>query len=536
MRELLTSAQMRAIEQEAMESGAVTGLQLMERAGQGVVDAIFEAWPELSHARGPDDAPQRDSTPNETERQAVVLCGPGNNGGDGFVIARLLRELGWDVAVYFLGQAENLPKDARHNYKRWSEIGEVHSLSEGRIAVEGTEGAPIDVVVDALFGTGLARGLSGLDSVQACLANWATGDTGPRVVAVDIVSGICADSGRYLGDPPANRRGAAELTVSFHAAKLGHVLSDGALASGRVVVADIGLAHQPDSALVQAVDQVDRRIFKNGAGHKFSSGHALVMTGGFGATGAARLAARGALRIGAGLVTLAAPAEAMAECAAQVTSVMLKVVPDEDAFCDMLADDRISALCLGPGLGLARAQGMLPIGLAAARPTVLDADALSAFRDAPDRLIAMLHGACVLTPHGGEFARLFPDLATRLATPAQTGPAFSKVEATRDAAKRAGCVVVFKGLDTVIAAPDGACRVHTATAERDAPWLATAGAGDVLAGMIAGLLARGFEPFAAATTAVWLHVEAARAFGPGLIAEDLPEQLPKVLRSLGETG
>jgi hydroxyethylthiazole kinase-like uncharacterized protein yjeF len=198
-----------------------------------------------------------------------------------------------------------------------------------------------------------------------------------------------------------------------------------------------------------------------------------------------------------------------------------------------LADVRLNALCLGPGLGAGRARDLVPVALAARRATVLDADALSAFGDAPVELFGALHPGCVLTPHGGEFARLFPDLAARLEEPAARGPAFSKVDAARAAAARAGCVVLFKGADTVIAAPDGACALHAAAYGRAAPWLATAGSGDVLAGLITGLLARGFAPFEAAQTGAWLHAEAARAFGPGLIAEDVPDMLPRVFRDLG---
>lgn len=217
---------------------------------------------------------------------------------------------------------------------------------------------------------------------------------------------------------------------------------------------------------------------------------------------------------------------------------MLRRVEDGAGLAAMLADPRITALCLGPGLGLARARDLVPVACAGADPraTVLDADALTAFEDDPGALFAMLHGACVLTPHQGEFARLFPDLAARLAAPLTAGPAYSRVDAARAAARRAGCVVLLKGPDTVIAAPDGRCSIHAATYDRAAPWLATAGSGDVLAGLITGLMARGLAPMQAAEGAAWLHVEAARVFGPGLIAEDLPETLPQVLRALGGGG
>ncbi len=277
-------------------------------------------------------------------------------------------------------------------------------------------------------------------------------------------------------------------------------------------------------------------LSKGGDGHKYTHGHALILSGPSGHGGAARLAARGALRIGAGLVTVACPHEALPENAARLDAIMLRVVADGAALVKVFDDRRINALCLGPGLGVDRAGELLGVALGTGRgdprPAVLDADALTALaQDAG--LFGALHKKCVLTPHAGEFARLFPDIAARLEAPVGTGPACSKVDATREAAKRAGCVVLFKGPGTVIADPSGRCSINTAHYDRAAPWLATAGSGDVLAGFICGLLARGFAPLQAAETAAWLHVECARSFGPGLIAEDLPEELPKVFRTLG---
>jgi hydroxyethylthiazole kinase-like uncharacterized protein yjeF len=285
--------------------------------------------------------------------------------------------------------------------------------------------------------------------------------------------------------------------------------------------------------------------------HKYTHGHALILSGGAGRGGAARLAARGALRIGAGLVTVGCPPEALTENAARLDAVMLTPIADADTFGRVLEDKRITALCLGPGLGTGEREAALVAMALGSRgepqPTggtepdavgrglprlVLDADALTILARDPD-LFAALHENCVLTPHAGEFARLFPEIAEKLAAPATKGPAYSKVDATREAAKRAGCVVLYKGPDTVIADPEGRCSINSAHYDRAAPWLATAGSGDVLSGFIAGLLARGFRPMQAAETAAWLHVECARKFGPGLIAEDLPEQLPAVFRDLG---
>ncbi|WP_424968965.1 NAD(P)H-hydrate dehydratase [Dinoroseobacter sp. S76] len=539
MSELLTAAQMRAIEQAAIDSGAVTGLELMERAGRGVVEAIFEEWPELA----------------KVPHRAVVLCGPGNNGGDGFVVARLLKELGWQVEVFLYGDPNKLPPDARVNYERWLELGAVETraiapkpLMDDHLHIE----RGVDLLLDALFGTGLTRAFGGLFSTLATppLQDQLVAK-GVRRVAVDTPSGLCADSGRILGTTLP-----ADLSVTLHSAKLGHVLADGPEACGKVVVKSIGLSSADGSAaersrprlravgtgpavppgdITTSVDAPSASaLSKHKAEHKFGHGHALVLSGPMGRSGAARLAARGALRVGAGLVTVGAPGSAMMECATQLTAIMLRRCEDAVGLTGLLEDGRLNALCLGPGLGVGDDTRALVIAaLSAERATVLDADALTSFAEDPQALFDALHPSVVLTPHGGEFARLFPDIAAELAAPPLKGPAYSKVDATRAAAKRAGCTVLFKGPDTVIASPDGRCAINAALYERSAPWLATAGSGDVLAGIITGLLARGFDPQLAAETGVWLHMEAARAFGPGLIAEDLPEMLPHVFRDLG---
>ena len=575
MTELLTAAQMRGIEAAAIASGEVTGLELMERAGRGVVEAIFEEWPEL----------------RATSHRAVVLCGPGNNGGDGFVVARLLKEWGWEVEVFLYGDPEKMPSDARVNYERWVGMGEVSTLAEG--SEETDPGLPVglenhDLVIDALFGTGISRPLPKLPPVRRFMAD-AFGNNYlgrisewlPRVVAVDLPSGLCSDSGRHLRpiETVRNRDCFAHLTVTFHAGKLGHYLGDGPSACGKLSVKDIGLPLSEQSA-AELLERPRAALGKGLWSHKYSHGHALILSGPSGRGGAARLAARGALRIGAGVVTVGCPLDAIPENAARLDAVMLRGVADGEALAGVLEDGRINALCLGPGLGpdargrelVAVALGMtpgsppppspphggeggregqasrangdgkaLPLPLLGrgeergARRVVLDADALTLIaRDAT--LFAALHGACVLTPHAGEFARLFPDIAEKLSAPAIKGPAFSKVDATREAAKRAGCVVLFKGPDTVIADPSGRSAINSAHYDRASPWLATAGSGDVLAGFITGLLARGVSPFDAACTGAWLHVECARSFGPGLIAEDLPEELPKVFRELGPQG
>ena len=538
MTELLTAAQMGAIEEAAIASGEVTGLELMERAGRGVVEAIFEEWPELA----------------KTSHRAVVLCGPGNNGGDGFVVARLLKEWGWEVEVFLYGDPDKLPPDARVNYERWMGMGEVGSLDDNRFDGWPDGDAGVSLVVDAIFGTGLTKPflshrhvsmmLNSASSISRRNASW------PCVVAVDLPSGMCADSGQWLGDDaPIDFAGESNLTVTFHRPKIGHVLCDGPWSCFSLRVADIGLPNNWRSTrsllwkevvhLTEKPERIDafhlsKKRLPN-APHKYTHGHALIPSGGAGKGGAARLAARGALRIGAGLVTVGCPPEALTENAARLDAVMLTPVADADAFARVLEDRRINALLLGPGLGTGEREVALVAAALGSRGSprlVLDADALTILAREPD-LFAALHENCVLTPHAGEFARLFPDIAEKLAAPATKGPAYSKVDATRAAAKRAGCVVLFKGPDTVIADPEGRCSINSAHYDRAAPWLATAGSGDVLAGFITGLLARGFAPMQAAETAAWLHVECALKFGPGLIAEDLPEQLPAVFRDLG---
>jgi len=522
MTELLTAAQMRAIEASAIASGEVTDLALMERAGRGVVEAVFEEWPELASG----------------SHRAEVLCGPGNNGGDGFVVARLLRECGWEVAVFLIGLAERQPPSAAEARRRWTSAGgDVADLAREH-GQSSTQLRVSDLLVDAMFGTGLSRPMPAPAS-RAC------NHRARHRVSIDLPSGLCSDSGRRIVETGEDQVFQADLVVTFQRNKLGHFLGDGPDLCTKVVVKDIGLdvSDRPtdrvstDGEKSVVKNEPEPGHFKKTARlHKYAHGHALILSGPSGRGGAARLSARGAIRIGAGVVTVGSPADALAEHSARLDAIMLRRMEDAGALAELLADKRINAVCLGPGLGLdGRAAELVKEVLAGRREpraTVLDADALTALAEQPD-LFALLHERCVLTPHAGEFARLFPDIAAKLAAPATTGPACSKVDATREAAARAGCVVLFKGADTVIAGPSGRCSINSAAYDRAAPWLATAGSGDVLAGFIAGLLARGFHPMQAAEGAAWLHVECARSFGPGLIAEDLPEELPRVFRSLG---
>ncbi len=521
MTELLTAAQMRAIEQAAIDSGETTGLELMERAGAGVVEAILQEWPDMA----------------KTPQKAVVLCGPGNNGGDGFVVARLLKARGWEVEVFLYGDMEKLPPDAKVNAERWLEVGGVGVFSE---APDSIERFP-DICIDAVFGAGLSRFVTeDVAKILKCFSQ-------QLMVSIDCETGMDLDSGRFL-TVAGFAFSEAAIVVSFHRAKLGHFIGKPSYDQILKVV-DIGL-QQVWRALnggvlrrneIVGIVQCKRGKLRAGLfrgryeaeTHKYTHGHALILSGPASRTGAARLAARGALRIGAGVVSLGCPQEAAAECAAQLTAIMLAPIEDGAALKAVLQDTRINALCLGPAMGVDdRGRGLLEAAVCAehAPYVVLDADGLTLLAQSPD-LFGMLHEKCVLTPHAGEFKRLFPDIMAKLEAPAVSGPAYSKVDATREAAARAGCVVLFKGADTVIASPDGRAAINSAHYERAAPWLATAGSGDVLAGFITGLLARGFAPMQAAEAAAWVHVECALKFGPGLIAEDIPEQLPAVVRA-----
>ncbi len=499
----LTAAQMRAAEAAAMEAGRCTGAELMDRAARECLAALEGHWPDLAATPG----------------RALVLCGPGNNGGDGYLVACLLRQRGWQVRVQALAAPGDSAPDARAARARWqAEGGAVEALDASQLP---SAAGQVDLVVEALFGAGLSRPL------EPALAQALQAIEGPRRMAIDAPAGLCMDSGRPLG------RGAfrADLTVSFHAVRPGHLLAEGPAHCGALALRGIGLPPLRDGA-ARLVGRPPAAALAKGAGHKFDHGHALVLSGGPGRTGAARLAARAALRIGAGLVTLAVPPAAQLEAATHSTAVMLTRVGDAEGLRARLEDRRITALCLGPGLGTGAAQAeLVAAALADGRPAVLDADALTLM--AQDAGLAQrLHARCVLTPHMGEFARLFPDLAAKLQGAAEAGPAYSALDAARAAAGRCGATLLLKGPATVIAAPDGGAAIHAGVLARAAPWLATAGAGDVLAGLIAGLMARGAAPAQAAELAAWLHVEAARAFGPGLIAEDLPEALPGVLRAL----
>ncbi len=480
--ELLTVDEMARADALAI-AGGTPGIELMEAAGRVAADRICERW---------------------TSRPTVVLCGPGNNGGDGFVIARLLAGRGWPVRVALYGDRGRLKGDAALAAGRWD--APAAPMSAGALA--GAE-----IAVDAIFGAGLVRPVEGE-------ARAAIEEIGGRpCAAVDVPSGVDGNTGDIRGAAPA-----AEITVTFFRRKPGHLLMPGRALMGEVHVADIGIPAsvldeiQPARFANEPALWLDALRWPRPGDHKYSRGHAVIAGGGE-MTGAARLAARAAMRIGAGMVSVLCPPEARAVYAADLVGPLVVAAPDAAAFAAYLDDPRRTAALVGPGAGVSdgprdRALGALGLG----KPTVLDADALTAFAGEPETLFAAVGAApVVLTPHEGEFARLF-------------AVAGDKVSRTRAAAAQSGAVVLLKGADTVIAAPDG----RTAINANAPPDLATAGAGDVLAGLVLGFLAQRLPPFEAACAAAWIHGAAAASFGSGLIAEDLPALVPAVLQGLRE--
>lgn len=482
---LLTVAQMREADERTIAAGT-PGTTLMQAAGEAVAQAIARRW---------------------SPRPLTVLCGPGNNGGDGFVAARLLAEHGWPVVVALLGEREALRGDALFHAHLWG--GPLVALSPEAVR-------HAQLVVDALFGAGLSRPLA--DAAAQTLA--AARARGVPLVAVDVPSGVDGDTGASLGAV------GADLTVTFFRKKPGHLLLPGRALCGDIEVADIGISASALAACQPQTHENAPSCWLAGLPalrhdtHKYQRGHALIR-GGYPMTGAARLAALGAARAGAGLTTVAAPAESLAIYASHLLSVMVQPLAHPADLSDVLEDGRHTALLAGPGLPddpVTRDTVLALLGTG--KPCVLDAGALTAFRYEPDTLFRAIEGPCVLTPHEGEFQRLFGVDGS------------DKLSRARHAAARSGAVVLLKGADTVIAAPSGRAIINV----NAPPTLATAGSGDVLAGLITGLLAQGMPAFQAAAAAAWLHGDAAAHFGPGLIADDLPGLVPGALARLMRQG
>ena len=477
---LLTPTEMAGMDRAAMAAG-IPGAVLMDHAGRAVAAAVMARW---------------------RLRPTLVLCGPGNNGGDGFVAARRLAQAGWPVRLALNGAMPG--GDAGQHAALWR--GKIEPFSPDML-----DDSPL--VIDALFGAGLSRDIDGDAAVTISLLI----ARGVDICAVDVPSGLDGATGQLRGVTAP-----ARLTVTFFRKKPGHVLQPGRELCGEVVLADIGI---PTALLAHS----QARCWENAPGlwraampslratsNKFHRGHALIWGGAI-LTGAARLSALAAMRVGAGLLTVAAPRAAWSVYAAHLLSAMVQPMDDLADFTALLADPRRNAILIGPGAGVGEAtREAVLASLATGRAMTIDADAITSFAADPARLFAAIAGPCVLTPHEGEFARLFT----------ATG---DKLSRARRAAAQSGAVVLLKGADTVIAAPDGRAAINA----NAPPTLATGGSGDVLAGMITGLLAQGMPAFEAACAAAWLHGAAAQRFGVGLIAEDLPGLLPAVLAGVG---
>ena len=477
--EILKVAEMTAADRAAIAAGT-SGLVLMERAGTAVAEAILARW---------------------TARPVVVLCGPGNNGGDGYVVARRLANAGWEVRTASMARAA-LKGDA-------AEAARVWDGPDGPLGADACGG--VALVVDALFGAGLSRPLQ--PEAEATLR--AAETVGLTIVAIDLPSGLPGDRPAPLGHAPR-----CALTVTFHRKKPAHVLQPAVGLCGEMVVADIGLPAPVGATLHENGPGLWAHRFPWPAvdAHKHGRGALAVVSGAMTHTGAARLAARGGLRIGAGLVTLLSPPDAVLVNAAHLEAVMLTAFATPDQLVAAAAGAK--AVVIGPAAGVTAATRANLLALAATGAgMVVDADALTVFKDEAPALFEALDEHDVLAPHPGEFERVFPGLLAASA---------DRIAAARAAAVLSGAVVLLKGPDTVIAAPDGRAAVNT----NGSSWLATAGSGDVLAGFIGGLMAQGMDAFEAACAGAWIHAEAALGFGPGLIAEDLPELAPGVLEAL----
>jgi len=492
MFELLSPREMGMADRLTIESGT-PGIELMEVAG----GRVAEAAEKLADER----------------RSVTILCGPGNNGGDGFVAGRLLARSGYSVDMRLLGDPERLSGDARLAYEAYA--GAVLPVDVSDLFLLKPAEA---IVIDALFGAGLDRALQGHAAEVVSSLNRTCLD----ILAVDLPSGVDGATGATPG--PAIR---ARMTVTFFRKKPGHLLYPGRSHCGEVSVTNIGI---PDKVL----SEIGSRAWQNEPevwlshwsgpgeqGHKYDRGHAVVVSGPASQTGAARLAANAALRSGAGLATVASEPSAVLVNAAHLTAVMLKSIKGPDELADLLTDQRLNAVVIGPGAGtVPETAQKVGVILQAGPLAVLDADALTIFKDHPGALFAQIRrapGEVVLTPHSGEFSRLFPE---------EMG--MDRLAAARVAAGLSGATIVLKGADTVVAAPDGRAVINC-----NAPsWLATAGSGDVLAGIISGLGAQGMPGFEAAAMGVWMHSEAGRSAGPGLISEDLLPALRLVIARL----
>lgn len=506
--EILTNEQMRTADRLTIASG-VPSFELMKRAATAVMQHIESRF--------------------QTNRSVLIVCGPGNNGGDGYVVAKMLTEHGFAVTVHSITPLEKLSGDAATAMDFWN----------GKVSVgDPPTNLTADIVVDAMFGSGLRGEINGsAKNWIAAIAN-ASEQSSCHVVAIDVPSGVQGDTGNFAGGDSAGTDSAgtaihADSTVTFFRQRPAHRLLPGKMLCGELTVADIGIDPSVLNAMqIETYENVPELWLAQlptlqADEHKYDRGHAVVFSGAAHATGAARLSAVAALRSGAGLVTVASPLDAIAANAAHLTAVMIAPIEDSKAAEKLLDQKRTTAAILGPANGVGpRTRSMVSVALQQNVACVLDADALTSFEDDSQQLFnaitanALSQRPVVLTPHDGEYDRLFGRSLTDS----------DRLTRARHASRISGAIVVLKGADTVIASPDGRAAINA----NAPPSLATAGSGDVLAGFIGGLLAQKMPAFEAACAAVWWHGQCANVFGPGLISEDLPNMLPAVLQDLAQ--
>jgi len=482
--EILSTHQMKLAEQASCK-GKITSFVLMQRAGKAVAEGIISKY---------------------TKQPVLVLCGLGNNGGDGFIAAATLKKKNWPVTVACAVDIHDLQGDASRAAEAW--VGDVISFSDLELPDEG-------LIIDAVFGTGLSRPVDG----QIYKTLISLRETDCPIISIDVPSGTNADTGDCQECTPQ-----AELTITFQWKKPAHLLLPARVASGEVSVVDIGITEdaliniepfmlENSPALSWGETDFEKPIYA----HKYHHGHAVIL-GGRTMTGAASLAAVAAMRMGAGLVTIVAPAETSIIHQLHNPSLLVEPIGELARFKEHIKDSRRNAVLIGCGAGTENVSALKKvvfdsIQFAPQKICVLDADALSVFSDDPKPLMGALGANCILTPHEGEFSRIFPDIRG------------SKTERAFAAAKRSGAIIVLKGADTVIASPDARLVINS----NGLGWLATAGTGDVLAGMIVGLAARGLlDPFDIACAAVWMHGRASECAGSGMISSDLERFIPAV--------
>lgn len=513
MASICSTEEIQEIERLQINGSDKVASVLMETAGRKATDSILK-WRMQGKKPG--------------RNQYHVLCGPGNNGGDGFVIARTLFEMGEKTSCWEIANPHNRSSSSALMRSKWLQRGTIAPLKD----FERVEFSEDDILIDALFGIGLTRPLD-----EICSRIFKGIPSHMPIIAIDVLSGLDSSTGSFLSSSNLSDF-KATLTLTFQIPKWGHYLQEGTERSGTIKVISIGLeeglkkfsnTHPSLTELVEThPPEFTDLLDKMGSKHKYDHGHSLILSGPPGKMGAAELAGLSALRVGSGLVTMGLPKEVFFNHTNKVKAMMTTKIDKVHDLLDRLSDKRINSICLGPGLGIGeQTREFTNVALKSGRAVVLDADALTSFHEDPDSLFKNLHKRVVITPHFGEFARIFPDLAKKI-----KGNKLPLIRAVQIASTISGAVVLLKGRQTVIASPDGHTYLVNGAKFKHSSWLATGGSGDVLAGMITGLMARNIPTKKSAILATYIHLFAANLFGPGLIGDDLPKLIPTVLRKL----